>query len=55
MGADLAIALNTEIRALANAGCKYIQLDEPVFARKPKEALEYGFENLERGLPRRSG
>lgn len=48
--ADLAAALNTEILALANAGCKYIQLDEPVFARKPKEALEYGFENLERSF-----
>ena len=55
MGADLAAALNVEILALANAGCKYIQVDEPVFARKPKEALAYGFENLERtfhGVPR---
>lgn len=54
LGADLAAALNTEVLALANAGCKYIQVDEPVFARKPKEALEYGFENLERtfhGVP----
>lgn len=54
MGADMADALNVEIRALADAGCKYIQVDEPVFARKPKEALEFGFENLERsfhGLP----
>lgn len=54
MGADLAEALNTEVRALADAGCKYIQVDEPVFARKPKEALEFGFENLERtfhGVP----
>jgi len=25
-------------------------LDEPVFARKPREALEYGFENLERSF-----
>jgi 5-methyltetrahydropteroyltriglutamate--homocysteine methyltransferase len=54
MGADMADALNAEIKALAEAGCKYIQVDEPVFARKPKEALDYGFENLERtfhGLP----
>ncbi|MCK5275136.1 MAG: 5-methyltetrahydropteroyltriglutamate--homocysteine methyltransferase, partial [Alphaproteobacteria bacterium] len=25
-----------------------IQIDEPVFARKPEQALAYGFENLER-------
>ena len=54
LGADLAQALNREIRNLADAGCAYIQVDEPVFARKPNEALEYGFENLERtfhGVP----
>ena len=28
---DLADALNYEIRALADAGCKYIQVDEPLF------------------------
>lgn len=50
MGADLAEALNKEVKALADAGCRYIQIDEPVFARKPEEALEYGFENLERTL-----
>lgn len=54
MGADLAAALNVEVMALADAGCTYIQVDEPVFARKPKEALDYGFEHLERtfqGVP----
>ena len=54
LGADLAEALNKEVRALADAGCIYIQVDEPVFARKPNEALSYGFEDLERtfyGLP----
>jgi len=50
MGADLAEALNKEVKALADAGCTYIQIDEPVFARKPEEALKYGFENLERTL-----
>jgi 5-methyltetrahydropteroyltriglutamate--homocysteine methyltransferase len=45
---DLADALNYEIRALADAGCKYIQVDEPLFARKPDEALAYGVEALER-------
>ena len=33
---------------LVEAGCKNIQVDEPVFARKPEKALEYGIENLER-------
>ena len=54
LGADLANALNGEVKALAEAGCRYIQLDEPVFARKPREALVYGFDNLERtfhGIP----
>lgn len=54
LGADLADALNHEIRALAEAGCKHIQVDEPLFARKPQAALDFGIENLERcfhGLP----
>jgi 5-methyltetrahydropteroyltriglutamate--homocysteine methyltransferase len=51
---DLADALNYEIRALADAGCKHIQVDEPLFARKPAEALAYGIDALERcfdGVP----
>lgn len=51
---DLADALNFEIRALANAGCKYIQVDEPLFVRKVDAALDYGVECLDRcfdGLP----
>ncbi len=54
LGAALAAALNEEILALANAGCTWIQVDEPVFARNPDKALDYGIENLERcfhGLP----
>jgi methionine synthase II (cobalamin-independent) len=54
LGRDLAAALNREVLALAEAGCKYIQIDEPLFARKPKEALDYGLENIERcwqGVP----
>lgn len=54
LGADLAAALNQEILVLAAAGCRYIQVDEPVFARKPEQALAYGIENLERcfhGVP----
>ena len=34
--------------ALAEAGCPDIQVDEPLFARNPVAALDYGFENLER-------
>ena len=52
--ADLAAALNVEIGRLAAAGCRHIQVDEPLFARMPDEALDYGFENLERcfhGVP----
>lgn len=51
---DLADALNAEVHALARAGCRYIQIDEPIFARKPGEALAYGIETLERcfhGVP----
>ena len=45
---DLAGALNFEIRALAVAGCKYIQVDEPLFARNIERALDYGVECLDR-------
>jgi 5-methyltetrahydropteroyltriglutamate--homocysteine methyltransferase len=51
---DLADALNFEIRALAAAGCRYIQVDEPLFARNVDLALDFGVECLERcfdGLP----
>lgn len=55
LAADLAAALNFEIRSLAAAGCRYIQVDEPVFARKAADALAWGGDRLERcfeGLPR---
>ena len=51
---DLATALNFEIRALAAAGCRYIQIDEPLFVRKVDDALAFGIECLERcfdGVP----
>ncbi len=54
LGIDLAEALNAEIRALGEAGCTWIQVDEPVLARKPDQALDYGIEQLDRcfhGLP----
>ena len=45
---DLAQAINIEIKRLVDVGCKYIQVDEPLFARKPKQAIEYGIANLEK-------
>jgi len=48
LGKDLSIAINAEIKRLEKVGCKFIQVDEPLFARKPHEALSYGIENLER-------
>lgn len=45
---DLAAALNAEVHALAEAGCAHIQVDEPIFARKPGDALAFGVEALER-------
>ena len=48
MAVDLANIINKEIINLEKAGCKYIQIDEPLFARKPKEAIDFGIENLER-------
>ena len=53
-GAALAAALNHEVRAVAEAGCRVIQVDEPVFARYPDRALEYGLDLVEQvfaGLP----
>jgi 5-methyltetrahydropteroyltriglutamate--homocysteine methyltransferase len=50
LGEDLAAALNVEVLALAAAGCRHIQIDEPLFARKPRVALDYGMENLERAF-----
>ena len=54
LGADLAAALNAEVLALAEAGCRHIQIDEPLFARKPREALDYGLAHIDRcwqGVP----
>ena len=49
-GAALGSALNDELLALVEAGCTWIQIHEPVFARQPDEALDHGFANLERCL-----
>jgi len=45
---DLAVVINRHVKELAEAGCKYIQIDEPLFARKPDEALAYGIACLDR-------
>ena len=52
---DLADAINHEVLGLAEAGCRYIQIDEPLFARKVGDALDYGIECLDRcfhGVPK---
>ncbi|UCG13553.1 MAG: cobalamin-independent methionine synthase II family protein [Deltaproteobacteria bacterium] len=54
LGQALAAALNKEILALVEAGCIWIQVDEPLMAREPEKAVAYGIENLERcfsGVP----
>lgn len=54
LGAALAAAINQHVRALAAAGCRHIQVDEPVLARKPDLALSHGIEHLDRcfdGVP----
>ena len=44
---DLAETVNKEILSLVEAGCKYIQVDEPLFARQVDDAVRFGFEGLE--------
>lgn len=54
LGADLAAAINHHVLGLAAEGCRHIQIDEPVLARKPSLALEHGIDQLDRcfaGLP----
>ncbi|MGC6484496.1 MAG: cobalamin-independent methionine synthase II family protein [Candidatus Puniceispirillales bacterium] len=51
----LAETVNREILALVEAGCTYIQVDEPLFARQVEDALDFGIEGLERcfhGVPK---
>jgi len=48
LAADLAAALNAQIIELAAAGCTWIQVDEPVMARRADVALEWGIDNLAR-------
>jgi len=48
LGFDLAKVINVEVKKLVKEGCEYIQIDEPLFARKPEEAINYGITNLEK-------
>lgn len=48
LAADLAVIINHHVRALDSAGCRYIQVDEPVFARRPDTALEWGIGLLDK-------
>lgn len=48
LNAALAETVNREVLALAEAGCRHIQVDEPLFARQVEDALEFGMEGLER-------
>ncbi len=38
--------INREILSLADAGCSFIQLDEPVMMRYPEEAVDFGIDNV---------
>ena len=48
LAADLAATVNREMLALVDAGCRHIQVDEPLFARQVEDALGFGMEGLER-------
>ena len=44
---DLVPLLRREILYLKSIGCKEIQIDEPLFARQPKKALDWGISLLD--------
>lgn len=44
---DLAKAIKKEVEQLSRAGCKIIQIDEPVFVREPEKFFEYGLNTLQ--------
>lgn len=50
LAADLAGIVNYHARELAAAGCRHIQVDEPVFARWPDAALKWGIPMLEKSF-----
>jgi 5-methyltetrahydropteroyltriglutamate--homocysteine methyltransferase len=50
LGEDLARLVKDCVDALVEVGCKEIQIDEPLFARKPDVAIEWGIANLDTTL-----
>ena len=44
---DLAKTVNFKVLSLVDAGCEYVQVDEPLFARQFADAGSFGFEMLE--------
>ena len=44
---DLAILLRQEVLHLKEMGCTNIQIDEPLFARKPENALDWGIDLID--------
>jgi len=46
LSADLVACINADVLALVEAGCKQIQIDEPLLVRRPEVALEYGIDAL---------
>jgi 5-methyltetrahydropteroyltriglutamate--homocysteine methyltransferase len=46
LGRALSQAINVHVRALAEAGCRHIQLDDPMMMRRPDVALRYGIDQL---------
>ena len=51
LGRDLAAALNAEVLALAEAGCRHIRSTSRSSPASRRNALAFGFENLERCFP----
>lgn len=50
----LVVVIQKEVLALAEHGCRHIQIDEPVMMRYPENAMDYGIDNVSRcfsGLP----
>lgn len=46
LSADLVKCINADVLALVAAGCKQIQIDEPLLMRRPEVAMEYGIAAL---------
>ncbi|XP_041463418.1 5-methyltetrahydropteroyltriglutamate--homocysteine methyltransferase-like isoform X2 [Lytechinus variegatus] len=45
LSSDLVKVVNAHIKNLVQAGCRHIQLDEPVMVRTPDIALDYGIDH----------